>query len=137
MVARVVSTLGGVLSTRVVVASNPVGALQPVGVVLHAAAWGKEAAEEDMASMEVVDTKVLDILALPVILFKANQAGQQAVEILQMLEMRIGEDSGITTIIITVIIEQTMGTTNSDGLARIMWAEEELFSLVSEVTMMQ
>jgi hypothetical protein len=137
VVARVVSILGGALSTMVAVASSLVGVLPPVVLAMNVGAWGKEAAEEDMASMEVVDTKVLDILALPVILFKANQAGQQAVEILQMLEMRIGEDSGITTIIITVIIEQTMGTTNSDGLARIMWAEEELFSLVSEVTMMQ
>jgi hypothetical protein len=137
MVARVVSTLGGVLSTRVAVASNPVGALPPAVVVLHAAAWGKEAAEEGMASMEVVVTKVLDILALLIILFKVNQAGQQAVEILQMLEMRIGVDRGITTTIITVITEQTMGITNRDGSARIMWAGVELFSLGSEVTMMQ
>ncbi|KAK1683201.1 hypothetical protein QYE76_044049 [Lolium multiflorum] len=57
MVARVVSTLGGVLSTRVAVVSNPVGALQPVGVVLRAAAWGKEAAVDVMASMEAVDIK--------------------------------------------------------------------------------
>jgi hypothetical protein len=90
MVARVVSTLGGVLSTKVVVVSNPVGALQLVGVVLRMAAWGKEAVVEVMASTEAVDIKVLDNLALAVILFKANQAGQQAAGIIQMLEMRIG-----------------------------------------------
>jgi hypothetical protein len=50
---------------------------------------------------------------------------------------RIGVDRGITTTIITVITEQTMGITNRDGSARIMWAGVELFSLGSEVTMMQ
>jgi hypothetical protein len=70
MVARVVSTLGGALSTRVAVASSLMGFLPPVVLAMHAGAWGKEAAEEGKASTGAVVTKVLDILALVVILFK-------------------------------------------------------------------
>jgi hypothetical protein len=133
MVARVASTLGGVLSTKVAVVSNPVGALQPVGVVLRVAAWGKEAVVEVMASAEAVDIKVLDNLALAVILFKVNQVGRQQVGILQVLEMTIG--GGITTIHM-VIIEQTMGVISRGGVVRIIEAGEVLFSHVSEILLL-
>jgi hypothetical protein len=136
MVAMVVSTLEGVPSIRVAEASNPVGVLPPVGVVMHAGAWGREAAVEDVVSTEAVVTKVLVMLLLLVILFKANLAGQQVAVTLQVIEKRIGEDRGITTTIFTVIIEQVMGTIRCAGLVRIMWEGVELFSLGSEEIMM-
>jgi hypothetical protein len=136
VVARVVSILGGALSTMVAVASSLVGVLPPVVLAMNVGAWGKEAAEEDMASTEAVVTKVLVMLLLLVILFKANLAGQQVAVTLQVIEKRIGEDRGITTTIFTVIIEQAMGTIRCAGLVRIMWEGVELFSLGSEEIMM-
>jgi hypothetical protein len=90
VVARVVSILGGALSTMVAVASSLVGVLPPVVLAMNVGAWGKEAAEEGKASTGATGTKVLDILVLVVILFKGNQVGQPEVGIIQIPEMRIG-----------------------------------------------
>jgi hypothetical protein len=133
MVATVVSTLGGALSTMVAVVSSLVGVLPRVVRAMHAGAWGKEEAEEDMASMEAAHTKVMDMLAMVAISFKVNQVGRQQVGILQVLEMTIG--GGITTIHM-VIIEQTMGVISRGGVVRIIEAGEVLFSHVSEILLL-
>lgn len=89
----------------------------------------------DMASTEVVDTKVMGMLVLVAILFKVNQVGRQQVGILQALEMIIGGDRGITTTIRIVIIEQAMGVISRGGIIRTMVEGEVLFSHASGVLM--
>jgi hypothetical protein len=130
MVAPVASTLGGAPSTMGAVVSRTVEVLQRIEGAMHAGAWGKEVAEEDTASTEVVDTKVMALVAIS---FKVNQVGRQQVGILQVLEMTIG--GGITTIHM-VIIEQTMGVISRGGVVRIIEAGEVLFSHVSEILLL-
>jgi hypothetical protein len=117
------------------VVSRTVEVLQRIEGAMHAGAWGKEVAEEDTASTEVVDTKVMGMLVLVAILFKVNQVGRQQVGILQALEMIIGGDRGITTTIRMVIIEQAMGVISRGGLIRTMVEGEVLFSHASGVLM--
>jgi hypothetical protein len=100
MAAMVVSTLGGAPSTMVAVVSSLAEVLLRDAEAMRAGAWGMEAAEEDRASTEAADTKVMGTLVLVEILSKVNRVGRDQVEIFQMLEVTIGVDRGITTIIL-------------------------------------